>query len=198
MRNFGHFLFFTPHNIEVRACYPLANRGLRKDRPWVSRVLSLARGSAFASLPQDDTCILLYRRMHQLKGADASGRCGRRHGRIDDMWMPSEPCWPETVLTYVGGRAVKRAPQSAILKHAVGRANYETALPAARQVPQSATYGHRTQNPHCRIIRRWSVDRTLVDYHPVLHFEPGDECAPCAIEEMADEVVIRKLVPERP
>jgi len=38
----------------------------------------------------------------------------------------------------------------------------------------------------------------LVDYHLVLRLEAGDECASCAIEEMADEVVIRGLVPERP
>ena len=40
---------------------------------------------------------------------------GRPHGGIDEMGMQSEPCWPETVLTYVGGRAAKRAPQIAIL-----------------------------------------------------------------------------------
>ena len=31
------------------------------------------------------------------------------------MWMPSEPCWPRIILAYIRGRAVKRAPQSAIL-----------------------------------------------------------------------------------
>jgi hypothetical protein len=33
---------------------------------------------------------------------------------IDEMWMRFEPCWPEAVLSYAGGRVAKRAPQIAI------------------------------------------------------------------------------------
>jgi len=60
-----------------------------------------------------------------------SGVDGRPHGGIDEMGMQSEPCWPRIILAYIRGRAAKRAPQSAILKHAVGRANYKTAFPAS-------------------------------------------------------------------
>jgi len=30
------------------------------------------------------------------------------------MWMRYEPCWPEAVLMYAGGRKAKSAPQIAI------------------------------------------------------------------------------------
>ena len=49
------------------------------------------------------------------QSTDRPGVDGQSHGGIDEVWMQSEPCWPETVLRYVGGRAAKRAPQIAIL-----------------------------------------------------------------------------------
>ena len=80
--------YTTSH--EVRACYPLATscnatrgsgmpftrgcppssgRNARYEVYVTSYLTCSSRGwrggSAFASLPQDDTCILLYRRMHQ-------------------------------------------------------------------------------------------------------------------------------------
>ena len=38
------------------------------------------------------------------------GRSGNR-----PVWMHCETCWPEIVLTYIGGRKAKSAPQIAIL-----------------------------------------------------------------------------------
>ena len=51
-------------------------------------------------------------------------RRSRRGGAppgIDEMWMRSEPCWPETVRRYVGGHKAKSAPPPPISSKSVCR-----------------------------------------------------------------------------